>query len=72
MMLWRYAGEPAATEKELQFSDASQASAWALDALRWAAEAGVLQGKGAGQLDPLGLTTRAEAAQMLFNYLNER
>ena len=38
VMLWRYAGSPAATNKELHFSDAGESSGYALDALRWAVE----------------------------------
>ena len=66
VMLWRYFGSPAATAQTLQFSDAAQASGWAVDALLWASEKGVLKGKGGNVLDPKGLTTRAEAAQMLY------
>ena len=38
---------------------------WALDALRWATENGIINGKGGGILDPTGQATRAETAQML-------
>ncbi len=69
VMLWRYAGSPAATERELNFADADKAGAWALDALRWAVENGIVSGKGNGILDPTGSATRAEAAQMLKNLL---
>lgn len=68
VMLWRYDGEPAATNKELRFSDADNASGYALDALRWAVENGVINGYGNGILDPKGLATRAQVAQMLMNY----
>ena len=68
-MLWRYAGSPAATDKELHFTDADKASGYALEALRWAVENGVMSGKGGGILDPKGLATRAQTAQMLKNYL---
>ena len=67
VMLWRYNREPAATDKELHFSDANRASSWALEALRWAAGNGVLNGKGNGTLDPTGTASRAETAQMLHN-----
>ena len=66
VMLWRYAGSPAATQ-ELHFSDAGNAGGYALDALRWAVANGVLNGDGNGLLNPTGLTTRAQAAQVLRN-----
>lgn len=69
VMLWRYAGEPAATNKELHFNDVDEASAYALDALCWATENGIINGKGGGVLDPRGQATRAQVAQMLMNYL---
>ena len=37
VMLWRYAGSPAAADKGLHFTDADKASGYALEALRWAA-----------------------------------
>ena len=70
VMLWRYAGSPAATDKELHFTDADKVSGYARDALRWAVENSVINGKGGGILDPKGLATRAQVAQMLKNYLN--
>ena len=66
VMLWRYAGSPAATQ-ELHFADAGNAGGYALDALRWAVANGVLNGDGNGLLNPTGLTTRAQAAQVLRN-----
>ena len=71
VMLWRYAGEPAATNKELHFNDVDEASGYALDALCWATENGIINGKGGGILDPRGQATRAQVAQMLMNYLKK-
>ena len=72
VMLWRYAGSPVATEKELNFADADRASDWAVEALRWAVENGILDGKGGGALDPTGQATRAETARMLMNFMEKR
>ena len=72
VMLWRYAGRPAATSRELRFADAYRASDWALEALRWATENGIINGKGGGILDPAGQATRAETAQMLKNFMENR
>ena len=69
VMLWRYAGSPVATRKEPNFSDADEASDWALEALRWAVENGIINGIGNGLLDPGGLATRAQVAQMLKNFI---
>lgn len=69
VMLWRYAGSPAATEKELHFTDADKVSGYALEALCWAVENGVINGYGNGQLAPQGLATRAQVAQMLKNFI---
>ena len=49
-----------------------KASDWAAEALRWAVEKGVLNGKGGGILDPGGEATRAETAQMLKNFLENK
>ena len=69
VMLWRYAGSPTATNKELNFTDADKASGYALNALCWAVENGIINGYGNGQLGPQGLATRAQVAQMLKNYM---
>ena len=69
VMLWRYAGSPAAKNQELSFSDTDETSEWATDALRWAVENDILHGYNDGRLDPKGFITRAETAQMLQNYL---
>ncbi len=71
VMLWRYAGSPAATDKELHFTDADGAGGYALEALCWAIENGVINGYGDGRLGPQGLATRAQAAQMLMNFLKK-
>ena len=68
VMLWRCAGSPAATSRELRFADAGEAGAYALEALRWAAEKGVINGYGDGRLKPKERTTRVQAAQMLMNF----
>lgn len=65
-----YAGSPATAQRELQFSDANEGSDWALDALLWANEHGVMNGDGKGHLNPKGTATRAQVAQMLKNYLS--
>ena len=67
-MLYRYAGSPAVGSNTLNFSDADKVSAWALDAMRWAVKNGVVSGKGNQTLDPTGYATRAEVAQMLYNF----
>lgn len=49
------------------FSDKASTGAYAMDAMRWATAAGVLNGSG-GRLNPKGTATRAQVAQMLLNY----
>ena len=68
VMLWRYAGSPAGSGSLDSFSDGSQVSAWAADALQWAVEQKLVSGKGSGILDPGGKATRAEVAAILMRY----
>ena len=72
VMLWRYAGSPAAASGGLPFTDGDRAGGYALEALRWAVENGIMGGYGDGRLAPRGLATRAQAAQMLMNFLENR
>ena len=67
-MLWRSAGSPASS-RVLNFTDADRAGDYALPALRWAVERGVMNGKSGGVLDPQGQATRAQTAQMLKNLI---
>lgn len=72
VMLWRYSGSPAAGNTALRFSDAGEASGYALDALLWAVEKGILNGYGDGRLGPRGHATRAEVAQMVQNFIESQ
>ncbi len=72
VMLWRYSGSPAATGKELHFNDTDEISGFALEALRWAVENGILNGYGDGRLGPQGQATRAQVAQMLKNFIENQ
>ena len=69
-MLWRYAGSPFVSGRMTGFVDADQISGYAEDAMLWATKAGIIGGKGNGQLDPKGYATRAEVAAMLMRYCN--
>lgn len=63
-MLWRQAGEPASAASLDGYSDGAETSSWAIDAMRWAVETGVLQGN-AGELRPTADISRAELATVM-------
>lgn len=71
-ILYRYASlkgmQTAASGSLASFSDAASVSAYAVDAVRWAVGAGLMNGKN-GRIDPAGFTTRAESAALLHRYL---
>lgn len=69
VLLWRAAGRPAPSSRTLPFADADQAGDYARDALCWAVERGIINGTSGGVLEPKGIATRAQAAWMLKNYL---
>ncbi len=70
-MLFRYEttknGAPAG-RAELDFPDAGEASAWAVDALSWCVYSDIISGRDI-TLVPRGIATRAEIAQMLRMYV---
>ena len=68
VMLYRYAGSPAVSADTLTFADADAVSTWAVDGVKWAVANGILSGKGNNVLDAQGSATRAEVAQMLYNF----
>ena len=67
-LLWRCAGQPQAASLSSAFPDAGDVEPWALEAMGWAVEQGILHGYEDGSLAPRGQATRAEAAQMLYQY----
>ena len=67
-MLYRYAGSPAGAGSLTGFADAASVSSWAGEAMAWAVNAGVINGKDGNRLDPQGTATRAEVAQVLMNF----
>ncbi len=68
-MLWRYASKPAASGNLTAFTDANGVSDWALEAMRWATENGIITGKGKGVLAPTAQATRAEVAMMIMRFV---
>ena len=67
-ILYRYAGSPEVENTELTFDDAADVDEWAVSAVAWAVENGVVKGVGNNLFDPNGNSTRAETAQVMFNY----
>jgi len=72
-MIWKYAGSPAAADSQglASFKDAEEISAYAQNALAWANQKGIINGKCGTLLDPKGPATRAEAAQIMQNFLQK-
>lgn len=69
-MLYRYAGQPEAKAiAEGTFQDGNTISDWAVEAMNWAVEAGILKGKDGNLLDPAANATRAEVATMLQRFV---
>ncbi len=52
------------------FSDASEIASWALEAMTLLVETGMVSGSG-GNLDPTGITTRAEMSQVLYRLITQ-
>ena len=68
-MLWRYAGSPESSHSLDGYTDADEISGYALEAMRWANENGIINGYGNGLLGVKDNATRAQVAQMLMNFV---
>ena len=68
VILYALADRPAAGQ-ELTFADKAEASDWAVDALRWCVEHGIMAGVGGNRLAPKATATRAECAVMLMQFI---
>lgn len=66
-MLYRYADVPEAGDTLDAFADADTVSSYAVDAMRWAAANGIVNGSH-GRLNPHGNATRAQVAAMLMRF----
>ncbi|MDG0791100.1 glycoside hydrolase family 3 C-terminal domain-containing protein [Cohnella ginsengisoli] len=64
-------GTAAAAGAGATFADADRIAAWAAPFVAEASSLGLLSGRGAGQFAPQGVTTRAEAAQSVYNLLQK-
>lgn len=73
-LLYRYAasmGCDVSARADLSgFADGDRVSPYARDAVRWAAAAGILNGRSDGTLAPQGTATRAQTAKMLVAYMD--
>ena len=67
-MLHRFAGEPATAANLEGFTDAASVSAWAVDAMSWCVEQGIITGVTDTALSPQSTATRAQCAAMLMRF----
>lgn len=67
-ILYRYAGEPATAANLAGYADGASVSAYAVDAMSWCVEQGIITGTTATTLEPQGTATRAQAAAMLMRF----
>ena len=66
-MLYRYAGTPAANGSLSDFSDTASVSSYAVNAMQWAVENGIVNGSN-GKLNPQNNATRAQVAAILMRF----
>ena len=70
-ILWRYAGSPEVGVAQ-EFADERQISSYAVDAVDWARQNGVISGRPGNRFDPKANATRAEVATILRNFLSQQ
>ena len=67
--LWRYAGSPTSSHSLDGYTDADEISGYALEAMRWANENGIINGYSNGLLGGKDSAARTQVAQMLMNFV---
>ena len=67
-MLYRYAGSPAVSGVIGGYADTDSVSSWAVEAMTWAINEGIINGVG-NSLDPQGDATRAQVATILMRFV---
>lgn len=68
-VFWRYLGSPAAESDLSAYPDGDSVGSWAVDAMTWAVDSGVINGTGDGTLKPQAAATRAELVTVLMRVL---
>lgn len=66
-LFWRFAGSPEAKGSE-PFADDGEISSFAVEAVYWCREAGLINGMGEGRFVPRGQATRSQLAQLLMKF----
>lgn len=67
-MLYRYAGSPAGSAALTGYTDLSDVSDYAADAMDWAVDTGLVTGMGDDTLNPQGTAVRAQVATILMRF----
>jgi enterochelin esterase-like enzyme len=67
-LLWRVAGSPSSDKSLSDYNDASSVASYAVTAMRWAVEKGIINGTGASTLAPTGIATREQVAAIVARY----
>ena len=70
-ILWRQAGEPEGKGDLAKYPDGDEATDYAVPALEWAVDTGVLSGFGDGSLAPGGVLSRAQLAAVFMRLAQE-
>ena len=69
-LLWRYIDEPESEGDLSKFSDKGNISEYAIPAMQWAVENGLISGYPDNTLRPQGTVTRAEVAAIIRRFVN--
>ncbi len=67
-LFWRFAGSPEAKGDTEPFADDGEISSFAVEAVYWSREEGLINGMGEGRFAPRGQATRAQLAQLLMKF----
>lgn len=68
-ILYRYKGSPEINGNIDSFSDKSDVSSWANDAMIWAVESGIISGTDKNTLNPVSSATRAEVSSIFERFI---
>lgn len=70
-ILWRYEGSPAPSDTSQSFVDQASIASYAVNAVAWARENGIINGMSGNLFAPKSPVTRTQVATILMNYLQD-